>query len=151
MKAAIAARTATRTATSTTTRAITRAATIAVLLAAVPLVGCGTVTRGTSEDVVINVTPDFADVSTTNGKRCTGSCTINVPRKEAFQVTASAPGYRSETVDVTTRVAGAGAAAMAGNVLVGGVIGMSVDAATGASLEHTPNPVNIDLERAPTS
>lgn len=120
-------------------------------LAALSLTGCGTVTRGTTEDVAINVTPDFAQVRTTNGKECTGSCTINVPRREAFQVTATAPGYRPETVNVTTRVAGAGAAAMAGNVLVGGVIGMGVDAATGAAFEHVPNPVVIDLERVPTS
>ena len=46
---------------------------------------------------------------------------------------------------VGTRVAGAGAAGFAGNVLVGGVVGMAVDAATGATLEHYPNPVMLTL------
>jgi hypothetical protein len=49
---------------------------------------------------------------------------------------------------VATRVAGAGAAGFAGNVLVGGLVGMGVDAATGSTLEHYPNPVSVILERA---
>lgn len=44
-----------------------------------------------------------------------------------------------------TNLAGSGAAGFAGNVLLGGVVGMGVDAATGATLEHTPNPVNATL------
>lgn len=44
-----------------------------------------------------------------------------------------------------TSLAGSGAAGFAGNVLLGGVVGMGVDAATGATLEHTPNPVNATL------
>jgi hypothetical protein len=46
---------------------------------------------------------------------------------------------------VQTRVAGAGAACFAGNVLIGGVVGMGVDAATGSTLEHYPNPVTVSL------
>jgi hypothetical protein len=36
---------------------------------------------------------------------------------------------------------------MAGNVLVGGLIGAGVDVATGAMNDLTPNPVNLVLER----
>jgi hypothetical protein len=35
---------------------------------------------------------------------------------------------------------------MAGNVLVGGLIGAGVDVATGAMLDLSPNPVNVTLE-----
>lgn len=34
---------------------------------------------------------------------------------------------------------------MAGNVLVGGIIGAGVDAGTGAMLDLTPNPAHVDL------
>jgi hypothetical protein len=34
---------------------------------------------------------------------------------------------------------------MAGNVLAGGVIGIGVDAYTGAAFDHTPNPVSVSL------
>jgi len=52
------------------------------------------------------------------------------------------------TVDVRTQVASAGAAGFAGfagNILLGGIIGMGADAATGATLEHVPNPVSATL------
>ena len=48
-------------------------------------------------------------------------------------------------VPVSTRIAGAGAAGFAGNILIGGVVGMGVDAATGSTLEHFPNPVLASL------
>ncbi|WP_233145023.1 hypothetical protein [Paracoccus yeei] len=47
---------------------------------------------------------------------------------------------------VTNRVSGGGGAAMAGNVLVGGIIGAGVDAGTGAMLELVPNSVKVQLE-----
>ena len=39
-----------------------------------------------------------------------------------------------------------GGAAVAGNILVGGIIGLGVDAATGAGKELTPNPVQVTLD-----
>ena len=66
-------------------------------------------------------------------------------RKDEFSITIAKPGYEPQTVPVMTRVAGAGVAGFAGNVLVGGVVGMGVDAVTGATLEHYPNPVSVAL------
>lgn len=48
---------------------------------------------------------------------------------------------------VKTQLANAGAAGFAGNVIVGGVVGMAVDAASGATNEHCPNPVAVTLRR----
>ena len=55
-------------------------------------------------------------------------------------------GYKPQEVPVKTQIAGAGAAGFAGNILLGGVVGMGVDAATGSTLEHVPNPVHVALE-----
>ncbi len=109
------------------------------------LTGCGTITRGSNEDVAINVTPSNAAVRLSNGMQCQGSCVVKIPRKDSFTVTASAPGYAPQTVAVGTRVSGGGGASMAGNIVAGGLIGVGVDAATGASLDHSPNPVVINL------
>ncbi len=111
------------------------------------LAGCGTVVRGTTEDIKIYVEPSNAKITSTTAHSCVGPCVINVPRKKEFTLTASAPGYQTQVIDVETRVSGKGAAGMAGNVLIGGVIGIGVDAATGATLDHYPNPVNFILER----
>ena len=69
-----------------------------------------------------------------------------MPRKDSFQVTASKPGYETKTVNVGTTVSKKGAAGVAGNIIAGGVIGVGVDAVTGAARDHTPNPVIINLE-----
>ena len=40
-------------------------------------------------------------------------------------------------------VSGSGGAGFAGNLLLGGFVGMGVDAATGAAMDHKPNPIAI--------
>ncbi|MEM0899344.1 MAG: translation initiation factor 2 [Pseudomonadota bacterium] len=120
--------------------------TIAAVLSVSVVTGCASVTRGVNNDVVIQYTPSDAIATTSLNHRCDASpCTVRIPRKDAMQVTVQKPGFQTQTVSVNTRLAGAGAAGFAGNVLLGGVVGMGVDAATGATLEHFPNPVVVDL------
>jgi hypothetical protein len=69
-----------------------------------------------------------------------------VKRNEEFIATFTKPGYRPQQVEVKTQLAAEGAVGVAGNVLVGGVIGLGVDAITGAGGEHVPNPVSVVLE-----
>ncbi len=76
---------------------------------------------------------------------CTTPCTLQVARKDEFVVTISKPGYEPAEVAVTTKVNPGGGAAFAGNVLIGGVVGMAADASTGAGLDHYPNPVEVAL------
>lgn len=113
--------------------------------AAVLLGACASVTRGMTEQVQINSSPQEAQARTSMGHVCTTPCTLQFSRKDEFSVLISKPGYHTTEVAVMTRVAGAGAAGFAGNVLLGGVIGMGVDAASGATLEHHPNPVTATL------
>ena len=105
-------------------------------------------TRGADDQVQINSDPQGATVQTSLSQQCLTPCTLKVGRKDEFSVTVSKPGYAPQTVFVGTKLASAGAAGFAGNVLVGGVVGMGVDAATGATLEHFPNPVTVILQRS---
>ncbi len=115
-------------------------------LALAALVGaCASVTRGMTNQVQINSNPPEATAKTSMGHVCTTPCTLQFNRKDEFSVLISKPGYHTAEIAVTTRVAGAGAAGFAGNVLVGGVVGMGVDAVSGATLEHYPNPVTATL------
>jgi hypothetical protein len=111
------------------------------------LAACATVTRGTTNKVQILSEPSGADVRTSLNQTCVTPCTFTVPRKDEFSVVISLPGYKSETVEIKTRVAGEGVAGLAGNVIVGGVIGLGTDAITGAALEHFPNPVEVRLQK----
>lgn len=118
----------------------------ATAVLALAVANCATVTRGTTSQVQIVSEPAEAEARTSLGHTCTTPCTIEVSRKSEFSVVVKKDGYADATVPVQTRVAGSGAAGFVGNVLLGGVVGMAADAATGATLEHYPNPVNVTLE-----
>ena len=111
--------------------------------------GCATVTRGTTDQVQITSEPSGSDVRTSMGPTCVTPCTLQVSRKDEFTVTVSKAGFVEENVPVKTQIAGSGAAGFAGNVLLGGLIGMGADAYTGATLEHVPNPVSVTLRPLP--
>ena len=127
-----------------------------LILAALPLAmsvgACATVTRGMHEAFTVETEPSGAMVETSSGLHCEATpCTFpRVERKAEFQVTITKPGYRTWTGTVTHHTAGAGAAGMAGNVLVGGQIGVGVDATSGATQDLTPNPLHVALEAEET-
>ena len=113
----------------------------------VVLSGCATVTRGTTDALVVNSEPQGAQVQLSNGMSCTSTpCTFKLPRKSNLQVTVSKDRCQTVVTNVTHTTAGSGAAGVAGNVLVGGIIGLGVDAATGASQDLVPNPLNVTLQ-----
>jgi len=121
---------------------------IVVAAAAISLGACASVTRGTTDVFVVETTPSGAQVKTTNQFACDSTpCSFKMPRKSEFQVTVSKPGYKTTTHQVTNKVSGAGSAGMAGNVLVGGLIGVGVDAYTGAMKDLTPNPLVVVMEK----
>jgi PEGA domain len=120
---------------------------IAIVIALAALCGgCATVTRGMTSQVQIQSDPPGAEARTSMGHVCSTPCTLQFNRKDEFVVTITKPGFHTEEIPVVTRVAGAGAAGFAGNVILGGVVGMAADAASGATLEHFPNPVIATLE-----
>lgn len=123
--------------------------TLCIALAATSLASCASVTRGTTDAWVVNTQPVGAKVETSNGHQCPATpCAITMPRKSEFTATITKSGYKTATVTVTHKTANSGAAGMAGNVLVGGLIGIAVDSHTGATQDLVPNPVNIVLEKA---
>jgi hypothetical protein len=73
-------------------------------------------------------------------------CTLTIKKNEEFIATFEKPGYIPQQIPVAREIVGGGVAATAGNVILGGVIGLGVDAATGAGYEHVPNPVNVTLQ-----
>ena len=117
-----------------------------VFAAAAVLAGCATITRGTTSQVQIMSDPPNAEARTSMGHTCVTPCTLQFGRRDEFVVTITKAGFHPEEVKVNTRVAGAGVAGFAGNAVLGGVIGAGVDVASGATLEHCPNPVKVVLQ-----
>lgn len=122
----------------------------AVALAAVTLVltACATITRGTTEVWVVNTDPPGATVEISNGHQCTSPCSVELKRKHDYHVKIAKAAYEPIETDVKSQIVGAGAAGMAGNVLVGGLIGVGVDAYSGATKGLKPNPLTVNLTPA---
>jgi hypothetical protein len=124
---------------------------IRILLAAaivMPCLGCASVTRGTTENISIATTPAgaTADVAGLDIPiACVTPCVVQAKRNADITVTINKEGYEPQIIPLTKEVPGAGAAGFAGNILAGGLIGMGVDAATGAAQDHKPNPVIATL------
>ncbi len=106
---------------------------------------CATITRGTSQKFNIDSSPTQAEAKLSTGQTCVTPCTLNLKRKSQFKVTVSKEGYKSQEVEVHGKIKGGGAAGVAGNAILGGLIGAGVDAATGASLSLDPNPLKVTL------
>ena len=111
------------------------------------LCACGTITRGTKQAFTVTSEPSNAMVEFSSGEECKTPCTLQKKRKDIFTVKVSKKGYHPTRSSIMNQVAGAGAAAMAGNLLVGGVVGAGVDFYTGAALELVPNPLHVTLDK----
>jgi len=110
------------------------------------LINCATVTRGRSQAWTVTSEPSNAEVRLSSGLSCTTPCTLTVTRRPGFAVTVSKEGYVTQTANVASQISGGGGTALAGNVILGGLIGAGVDASTGAMNELVPNPLHVVLE-----
>ena len=116
---------------------------------ALPCVGCASVTRGTTENISIMSTPSgaIADVAGLDiPTQCVTPCVVQAKRNADITITINKDGYQPQIIPLTKDIPGTGAAGFAGNILLGGIVGMGVDAATGAALDHKPNPVMVTLQ-----
>ena len=117
------------------------------IIVTVALAGCNTITRGTEETVTITASPASARIWTSLGAECPHSpCVVKVDRKAEFTAHAEAKGYRPGSVVVSSKLTSQAAPGVVGNaILPGGSVGLVVDAASGAMLDHSPNPAHIEL------
>jgi hypothetical protein len=107
---------------------------VAVGIGAVMLIGCATITKGTTQSVAVN-TPGVTGAQCTLSSSSVGSKVISTPatvmldkgadnisvlcRKECYQDAAGVISSNTEAM-------------AAGNIIAGGVIGLGIDAASGA-------------------
>lgn len=112
-----------------------------VAAASLALGGCATVINGTSQDVKFQSDPGGAQVKLTGGQSCTTPCEVSLKRRSDLRADFAKPGYKPAYVLIQSKTGGA----MAGNILLGGIIGGAVDAANGASNHLSPSPVNLKL------
>lgn len=125
---------------------------LGIVALSVMLGGCASVTRGTTENISISSTPSGVEAVVSGMEvptTCTTPCAVVVKRNADISITFQKEGYEPQIVPLSRDIPGSGAAGFAGNLLLGGVIGMGVDAATGAATDHKPNPVIVTMQPVP--
>lgn len=124
-----------------------------ILLAALAAsAGCATVIRGTKETSKFESTPSGATVTVESISTdklgpftCVTPCELELKRKREWNVSYTLDGHKPVTGQLVPKLTGGGVASGAGNVIAGGLIGIGVDAGTGANLDLRPNPMIAKL------
>lgn len=124
------------------------------LAASVSLSACATVTKGSNDTVKMTSLPSEASVmfedtaQKLQPQSCTTPCEIELNRKRTYKATVSKSGHEDFVVIMEPKVSTSGGTAMAGNLLMGGILGAGIDAATGAMKDLSPN--NLEVVLAPS-
>jgi len=116
------------------------------------LSGCATAIRTDFERVAILSEPSGASVLILPyGATIITPARVKLPRDTAVTLFVEKAGYSPTRVYLDREADPEATLFFAGNLLVGGVIGMAVDQDSGALLRLVPNPVEIRLEPEPPS
>ncbi|GGD22780.1 hypothetical protein GTQ45_05035 [Pyruvatibacter mobilis] len=120
----------------------------AVALVALGAAGCSTIVEGTSQDILISSYPTGANCQVERN----GNVVANVPKTPQtvhveksntdLVVRCNKEGYRETTGIVNSEIA----AATFGNVLIGGLVGVAIDAASGANAKYDSS-ISVSLDK----
>ena len=107
--------------------------------------GCATVVSGPSQHIGIASIPTGATVSVDNVARGQTPVLTPLSRKDDHLVKVELPGYHPFEATLTRSVNGW----VFGNILIGGLIGVGVDALSGAMYSLTPGQITASLLALP--
>ncbi len=103
--------------------------------------GCATITTGRYQRVPIDSNPQEANVSVSSGYRGVTPCSFDLQRNKDHVIKIAKKGYQTAQVTLKKTICGS----TAGNLIIGGVIGLGVDAISGAMFKLVPENVYVDL------
>ncbi|MCJ8154578.1 PEGA domain-containing protein [Chryseobacterium sp. SSA4.19] len=104
---------------------------------------CATIITGTKDKITFNSAPEGAKVFHKGVEKCTTPCTAEIPRSLSKQmVTFEKEGFTSKEVKLTKTFNPVTLV----NILLGGAIGVGIDAATGSLTKYSPKEYKVELE-----
>lgn len=113
-------------------------ATVACLLATG---ACASLTHGNMQDVSVGSTPAGASISVDGKPMGTTPAVVNLTRKDAHVLRLDLEGYAPFEMALERKTSGW----LWGNIIFGGVVGVAIDAVTGAMYKLTPGTVDATL------
>lgn len=111
--------------------------------------GCGAIFNGTRQTIQANSAPSAAQIRTEPGNlQFTTPASLNLERKHDYVLTFTKEGYSSATFQIQKSLQGG---ILVLDILFTGLIGVIVDAATGAWYKLSPEAASVSLERVGAS
>jgi hypothetical protein len=105
------------------------------------LQGCATVIKGSSQSIQVSSDPPAADILLDEKLVGQTPKTLALKRNSNYLITVQKNGFEQQSVPVVKDVGGA----VWGNMLLGGMVGWGVDAASGAQYNLLPASVTVKL------
>lgn len=115
---------------------------ILTVLVCTILTGCCSIINGRKQEVPMVSYPSGAKATAETGASCTTPCSLELRRNKRHFISIEKEGYETAGKNLTRRPS----AWLLGNVLLGGVIGLGVDFATGGIYCLRPDEVEVKLE-----
>jgi CxxC motif-containing protein len=119
------------------------------LLMILCLTGCASVVNHTTQQIPVDTDPSGANVfvdcgDVKNDPKLVTPAVVTVQRKaDHCSISFEKPGYRPAEVTLAKSMSGW----YLGNIVLGGFIGLIVDASNGAMYKRTPSEVKVSLAR----
>jgi hypothetical protein len=106
--------------------------------------GCATIATGKYQDIIVTSDPSGAEITSSTGRRTITPGTLTLRRSEPCVLTASLESYPELERHLTRTTQGW----LWGNILLGGIVGVAVDVASGSDSKFKENEVFFDFEKA---
>jgi hypothetical protein len=103
--------------------------------------GCATIIHGTTQEVSITTDPSEATLCVDGRENYKSPAKITMKRKDDHIVEVAKEGFDKENINIKSVISGA----VAGNLLLGGLIGIGVDAISGGASRLEPDNINVRL------
>ena len=118
---------------------------VALLGIVLSTTSCATIFTGTQDKITFNSTPEGAKVFHKGIEKCTTPCTTKIPRALSKQiVTFEKEGFENQEVKLVKNFN----AVTLLNIILGGAIGVGIDAATGSLTKYSPKQYDVELKAA---
>lgn len=113
------------------------------------LTACGTILGGSAQEINVSSNPGAATVEFDRVNRTvTTPAEVELKRKESYQLTFSREGYTTETTVVESNLR---VGILVLDILFTGLIGVAIDAGTGAWNALSPENVSVSLKKQSAS
>ncbi len=105
--------------------------------------GCASIIDGTTQQVSFNSNPDGANVALDGSVIGKTPVSISIKKKSGQTIVFSKEGYKPVSMQLETRMN----SWFWGNIIIGGLIGSTTDAASGAIHEYSPSHYMVTLQQ----